>query len=84
MQNLVLPAGKAVSVDCAGTGKYLTLAVPGNLSLCDVYVQGYQATWQPSPSPSPSPTVTPTTPEGCAGRVAAALLQQSSCWRCEP
>lgn len=38
-QNLDLPAKQAVSVECSGIGKYVTLATPKNLTICDIYIQ---------------------------------------------
>ncbi|KAL4424145.1 hypothetical protein ABPG75_001446 [Micractinium tetrahymenae] len=65
-QNLDLPAKQAVSIECSGVGRYVTLATPKNLTICDIYVQGYETAPTASPSPSPSPvTATPTT-EGAA------------------
>ncbi|KAL4853807.1 hypothetical protein ACK3TF_005288 [Chlorella vulgaris] len=65
--NLNLPANTAVSVNCTGTGKYVTLAVPKDLVICDIYVTGAPAT--PLPSPSPEPVGNPgqsTTPTATA------------------
>lgn len=35
-----LPSGKAVEVMCEAEGKYVTLATPRDLVLCDIYVSG--------------------------------------------
>lgn len=35
-----LPSGKAVEVTCEAEGKYVTLATPKDLVLCDIYVTG--------------------------------------------
>lgn len=35
-----LPSGKAVEVTCEAEGKYVTLATPRDLVLCDIYVTG--------------------------------------------
>lgn len=42
-QNIDLPANQAVEVQCELMGKYVTLATPGNLTLCDIYINGWQA-----------------------------------------
>lgn len=39
VQNLDLPANQAVSLECSGVGKYVTLATPKNLTICDIYIQ---------------------------------------------
>lgn len=39
-QNIDLPSGKSVEVDCVATGKYVTLATPKDLVLCDIFVIG--------------------------------------------
>jgi hypothetical protein len=40
-------------VSCEGVGKYLTIATPKNLSLCDIYVNGWSSSPEPSPEPLP-------------------------------
>lgn len=40
LQNVDLPSGKAVEVTCEAEGKYVTLATPKDLVLCDIYVTG--------------------------------------------
>lgn len=39
-QNVDLPSGKAVEVTCEAEGKYVTLATPKDLVLCDIYITG--------------------------------------------
>jgi hypothetical protein len=52
-QNVDLPANTASSVSCEGVGKYLTIATPKNLSLCDIYVNGWSSSPEPSLEPLP-------------------------------